>query len=79
MQFFVDGESGQRILDMPAEVKGGEKISFGYSDVSKEFNLGDEIQFTAEEFVELATTCLLFSFQIQKSIRALQQSKVKPK
>lgn len=75
MQLTAHGDEGSRILDPPAEVEGGEQISFGYSDASKEFELGERIEFTPQEFVQLATTFLLFAFQIQEAIQALQQSR----
>jgi hypothetical protein len=68
-------DSGQRILELPAKVKAGEKISIGYSDVSKEFSVGERIQITSQEFIQIATTFLLFAVQIQESIHSLQQSR----
>jgi len=75
MQLTAHGDEGLRVLEPPAEVRGGELVSFGYADVSREFELGDRIEFTPQEYVQLASTFLLFAFQIQESIRALQQAR----
>jgi hypothetical protein len=75
MQLTALGDTGSRDLELPAEVKGGEQISFGFSDASKEFKIGERIEFTSQEFVQLASTCLLFAIQIRESIQALQQSR----
>jgi hypothetical protein len=72
MQLTALGDTGSRVLELPAKVNGGKQISFGYSGVSKEFKIGVRIEFTSQEFVQLASTCLLFAIQIQESIQALQ-------
>jgi hypothetical protein len=79
MQIIIDDGKGQRIIEPPARVEGGERISIGYADVIKEYFLGERIQISSAEFVQIAHTCLLFSFQIKESIQSLQQSRVKEK
>lgn len=75
MQLTARGESGDRVIEPPAQVKEGEQILIGYADDSKEFKLGEQIQFTPQEFVQLATTFMLFGHQIQQSIQSLQQAR----
>lgn len=75
MELTAHGEQGRRVLELPARVEGGENISMSYADVSKEFELDQRIIFTSQEFVQLATTFLLFAFQIQEAIQQLQQSR----
>lgn len=74
-QFTASGKSGSYILELPTKTKEDVQISLGYTSISKEFYLGDSIQFSPEEFSQIATTFLLFSLQIYNSIIALQSSR----
>ena len=75
MELTAHGEEGSRVLELPAKVAGGEKVSIGYADASKEFGLGERIEFTPQEFVQLATTFMLFAVQLQEAIQEIQQSR----
>lgn len=75
MELTASGDEGSRVLELPASVEAGEMISMSYADISKEFKLGQRIMFSAEEFLQIATTFLLFAVQIQESIRDLQQAR----
>lgn len=70
------GEEGARVLELPAEVQGGEIVSVRYVNVSKKFALGDRILFSPEEFVEISMTFLLFAMEIENAIKALQKSRL---
>lgn len=75
MELTARGESGDRVIEPPAQVEEGEQILIGYADDSKEFGLAERIQFTPQEFVQLATTFMLFGLQLQQSILSLQNAR----
>ena len=69
------GENGARVLELPAEVQGGEIVSCRYVNVSRKFALGDRIHFSPAEFVDISMTFLLFANEVGNAIKALQKSR----
>jgi len=75
LQIRAQGKEGQRILELPAHVEAGELVSIGFDWKCKTFRIGERIDFSSDEFVEISTTFLLFALQLQKAIVKLQQSR----
>jgi hypothetical protein len=75
-QIFAHSKNGKRVVDLPGRVE-NEQLSLEVVKVQKVFKLGDQIEFSPSELVEIAQTFLFFAQQIQQSIRALQLSRVK--
>jgi hypothetical protein len=73
LEFRVKKNGKEEILELPAHIEGGSLLSMAYVDASKQFQLGTKITITPDEFVEMAMTFLLFSLQMQESIKQMEE------
>ena len=62
-------------LEIPVALKEGDMIRPIVMECSKEFHFGDRIEFDITEFLNIITTFLLFSQQIEKSILDIQKKR----
>jgi hypothetical protein len=72
----LDEAGNSRPLQLPAIVEAGESISMTVEEVEKAFSLGAPVVISAEEFVEICLTYLIFAKQIEERIQALQASRL---
>jgi len=67
------GKAGQRFITEPTRVADGEMLHCGFARITRTFMLGHKIDFSASEYVDLATTFMLFGQQLEASILQMQQ------
>ena len=72
LQVTVKGENGERIIKGPTRLDAGEQLRVGFVDSERLFHLGERIQFTPSEYVDLCTTFLAFALELQDAIIAFQ-------
>ena len=75
MEIRAQTKDGVRVLELPARVEKGDKVTTAFSTVTKEFSLGERIQISPTEFVEISTTFLMFALQLEHLIRDFQQAR----
>jgi len=73
LQFTVRTEQGEKPLELPAHVEAGSLLAMSFVDTSKRFAIGERLQITPEEFVEMAMTFLLFALQLQESLKQMEE------
>ena len=74
-QLQVEGASGSRPMVIGKIVEAGERIMFTQKQTSKNFRIGDRVQFDSEEFSELCWTFVVFGIQIVAAVEDFGKSK----
>ena len=54
-------------------MEAGSLLGMAFVETSKRFAIAEKLQITPEEFVEMATTFLLFALQLQDSMKQMEE------
>jgi hypothetical protein len=73
LEIRVEGQTGQRFITEPSRVDEGEMLQVGFAPMTRTFMLGQKIEFSASEYVDIATTFMLFGQQLEGNILNMQQ------
>jgi hypothetical protein len=69
----VKGNDGtERSIDGPSMVNAGEQVVVGFIDSERLFRLGERIQFSQAEYIDVCMTFLAFALELQERIIAFQ-------
>ena len=69
----IRGVSGERVITKPARVEKGELVSMEFTPTNRTFELGEKIDLSVSDYVDIATTLMLSGQQLEGSILKIQQ------
>jgi hypothetical protein len=68
----------ERAMTVGSHLEAGEVLSVAFVDTEKRIKLGERLSINADEFVEICLTFMLFSMQLEQSVKHLQDQRRPP-
>lgn len=78
LQFSVSSGNQERPVTAGASVEAGETLSVSFVETERRVPVGDRLTIAADEFVEICLTFMLFSMQLEQSVRHLREQRRPP-